>query len=126
MIGNIMKKYEAIKVLVGLANGEIRVRNNSVSSDKVMLAMFICVQLIMELLGKVYLSKIKLSEDEKRVRNILKGLPRDAGVRWTVKAKEKLLELYESGEDIEEIARFFNRTSKSIEYQIENQGLPLE
>ena len=116
MIGNIMKKYEAIKVLVGLVNGKIRVRNNSVSSDKVMLAMFICSQLIMELLGKMYLSEIKLSEDEKRVRNILKGLPRDAGVRWTPKAKEKLLELYESGEDIEEIARFFNRTSKSIEY----------
>jgi len=120
MNGNIMKKHESIKVLVGLANGEIRVRNNSVSSKKIIRAMSICEQLIIELFEQVYVSKIKLSDDNKRARNILKGLPRDTGVRWSPEAKEKLLELYESGEDVEKMAKFFNRTPKGIEYQLEN------
>ncbi len=116
-----MKKYQAIRILIKLANGDNSLINDPALAIKTARALSMCEQLIKELLDRV-----KLTEEEKKVHNLLQGHPINRGVKWTEARQNKLTALHEDGVRIEKIAKKMGRSTVSIECQLKNQGLLID
>lgn len=65
----------------------------------------------------------KLSLDEKRQRNIERGLPRNAGLPWTDEDRNKVAEGFKSGKTIRELADTFERSLTAINAELIRQEL---
>lgn len=65
----------------------------------------------------------KLSLDEKRQRNLERGLPRNAGLPWSEEHREAVAEGFKSGKTIRELATSFERSLTAIDAELIRQEL---
>lgn len=68
-------------------------------------------------------AQVKLSDTEKRAKNIAEGKPRNTGLAWTVELKEELAMLFHQGKLIPELAIYFERTKGAIHAELQKQGI---
>ncbi len=65
----------------------------------------------------------KLSLDEKRQRNIERGLPRNAGLPWSEDHREAVAEGFKNGKTIRELATSMERSLTAINSELIRQEL---
>jgi len=65
----------------------------------------------------------KLSLDEKRQRNLERGLPRNAGLPWSEEHREAVAEGFKSGKTIRELATSLERSLTAINAELIRQEL---
>jgi len=65
----------------------------------------------------------KMGADEKRQRNVERGLPRNAGLPWTDDDRERAASGFKDGRTFEELATALERTRTAIHAELARQGL---
>ena len=65
----------------------------------------------------------KLSLDEKRQRNLERGLPRNAGLPWSDEHREAVAEGFKNGKTIRELATTLERSLTAINSELIRQEL---
>jgi hypothetical protein len=65
----------------------------------------------------------KLSVDERRQRNIDRGLPRNAGLPWSEEDREAVASGFKNGKTIREMATSFERSLTAINSELIRQEL---
>jgi hypothetical protein len=65
----------------------------------------------------------KLSLDERRQRNIERGMPRNAGLPWTDEDRDAVADGFKNGKTIRELATSFERSFTAINAELIRQEL---
>lgn len=99
------------------ATGEVFPQNSPYNDPKIIRALFKVVDLAWPP------GRSKLSLDEKRQRNIERGLPRNAGLPWSEEHREAVAEGFKSGKTIRELATALERSLTAINAELIRQEL---
>ncbi len=99
------------------ATGEVFPQNSPYNDPKIIRALFKVVDLAWPP------GRSKLSLDEKRQRNIERGLPRNAGLPWSEDHREAVAEGFKSGKTIRELATALERSLTAINAELIRQEL---
>ncbi|ERB63991.1 hypothetical protein G3U99_22770 [Vibrio coralliilyticus OCN008] len=67
--------------------------------------------------------KGKKSIEQKQDDNILKGLPKNAGLPWSEEERERLVHAFDANTSIHELSEIHGRTSGAITSELKKQGL---
>lgn len=82
-------------------------------------ALFVCIQQ----LRQPARAGRKRSEPERQADNLQRGLPKNAGMRWSDEDRAALATRFEAGETPARLAQEFERTQNSIVSELKRQGL---
>ena len=97
--------------------GEVFPQNSPYNDPKIIRALFKVVDLAWPP------GRSKLSLDEKRQRNLERGLPRNAGLPWSEEHREAVAEGFKSGKTIRELATALERSLTAINSELIRQEL---
>jgi hypothetical protein len=118
-----MESTEARGIVKTLAQGidpttgEVFPQNSPYNDPKVIRALYRVVELAWPP------GRSKLSLDERRQRNIDRGLPRNAGLPWTQEDREAVASGFKNGKTIRELADTFERSLTAINSELIRQEL---
>ncbi len=118
-----MEMEEAKRIVTHLADGihpvtfEVLPEESVYNTPKVIRALF----KVLELSKPV--KKVKKTVEEKQLENIANGKPRNAGLPWTDEFRQKISTKYQSGDSINELAKYFERTNGAVIAELTRQGL---
>jgi len=65
----------------------------------------------------------RMSADEKRQRNVERGLPRNAGLPWTDDDRARVVSDFKGGRTLEQLATALERSRSAIHAELIRQGL---
>ena len=65
----------------------------------------------------------RLSLDERRERNVARGMPKNAGLPWTGEDREAVADGFKNGKSIRDLATAFERSFSAINAELIRQGL---
>lgn len=97
--------------------GEVFPQNSPYNDPRIIRALFRVVDLAWPP------GRSKLSLDEKRQRNIERGLPRNAGLPWSDEHREAVADGFKSGQTIRELATALERSLTAINSELIRQEL---
>ena len=97
--------------------GEVFPQNSPYNDPKIIRALFKVVDLAWPP------GRSKLSLDEKRQRNLERGLPRNAGLPWSDEHREAVAEGFKNGKTIRELATTLERSLTAINSELIRQEL---
>ena len=97
--------------------GEVFPQNSPYNDPKIIRALFKVVDLAWPP------GRSKLSLDEKRQRNLERGLPRNAGLPWSDEHRDAVAEGFKSGKTIRELATTLERSLTAINSELIRQEL---
>lgn len=66
--------------------------------------------------------KGKKSIEQKQEENILKGLPKNAGLPWSEEERERLVHAFDANKSIDELSEIHGRTSGAITSELKAGG----
>ncbi|EEZ39319.1 hypothetical protein VDA_000337 [Photobacterium damselae subsp. damselae CIP 102761] len=67
--------------------------------------------------------KGKKSVEQKQKENILKGLPKNAGLPWAEEERDKLVQAFNTNTSVDELSVIHARTRGAIIAELKKQGL---
>lgn len=67
--------------------------------------------------------KIKKSKEQKQQENLAKGLPKNAGLPWSEQERSALIDEFNSGGLLHQLAELHERSQGSIVAELKKQGL---
>jgi len=97
--------------------GEVYASDSPYNDPKIIRALFKVIDLAWPP------GRSRLSLDERRQRNIERGMPRNAGLPWTDEDRQSVAEGFKSGKTIRELADSFERSLTAINAELIRQEL---
>jgi len=67
--------------------------------------------------------KVKKSLEQKQSDNVKNGLPKNAGLPWTVEQRDEMAFQFKSKKSIDDLAEIHERTKGAITSELKKQGL---
>lgn len=119
-----MEIEEAKKIVISLANGINPITGELFSNDSpynnptIIRSLFIVANNV-----RFPKKNGEQTVEEIQAQNLLKGIPKNAGLSWTEDLRQEFAELFEQGKSINELAKYFERTSGAIKSELKHQGL---
>lgn len=119
-IDQALETLETLATGVHPATGEVMAPDSPYNHPDVIRALFVCVRQLRQPAPR---AGRRRSAEDRQADNLQRGLPKNAGIRWSDEDRAALAERFEAGETPAQLAEAFERTQNSILAELSRQGL---
>ena len=108
---------EALANGIDPCTGEVFEANSIYNQPEVIRSLFTLITLVKRS------GKVKKTKEQKQQENLSRGLPKNAGMPWTDNERSELVEQFNAGGQLHQLAELHERTQGSIIAELKKQGL---
>lgn len=112
-----LSNVEALANGVDPCTGEVFDPNSVYNQPEVIRSLFTLLTMVNRS------SKVKKTREQKQQENLSKGLPKNAGMPWSDEERAELVEQFNAGGQLHQLAELHERTQGSIIAELKKQGL---
>ncbi|SES94549.1 hypothetical protein [Thalassotalea agarivorans] len=114
---NHIKVIQTLAKGVDPTTGEVFPQDSPYNNPNVIRALFYASQQLVQPRNS------KQTVEQKQQQNAAKGLPKNAGVRWTDSDRQHVADGFRAGQDVDQLAHSFQRTPNGIKAELIRQKL---
>ncbi|HIF9165370.1 TPA: hypothetical protein ACX6SG_002424 [Photobacterium damselae] len=112
-----LKNVEVLANGIDPISGEVLPECSPYNNPEVIRSLFIVIGAVKQP------KKGKKSVEQKQKENILKGLPKNAGLPWAEEERDKLVQTFNANTSVDELSIIHDRTRGAIIAELKKQGL---